>query len=68
MTEPHIAALSRLTTVPERDRRATEEIAGRLVAGLVRAVRRLRRARVTETAAVFSPRPRCDARARPGRG
>jgi hypothetical protein len=55
MTEPHIAALYQLSTMPERDRRATEETAGRMFAAMVRAVRRLRGARVTGTAAVLQP-------------
>ena len=42
MNELH---MYRLEMTPERDRRTTEETAGRMFAGIVRAVRRLRGAR-----------------------
>jgi hypothetical protein len=47
----NIAAMQQLTTMPERDRRATEETAGRMFAGVARAVRRLRGVRPTVTLA-----------------
>lgn len=45
MHDPHIAALLWVSTMSERDRRTTDETAGRLFAGWARAVRRLRRGR-----------------------
>ncbi|GAA0897020.1 hypothetical protein GCM10009557_71400 [Virgisporangium ochraceum] len=42
MNDPHIAALLWVSTMPERDRRTTDATAGRLFAGMARAIRRLR--------------------------
>jgi hypothetical protein len=45
MSDPHIYALLWMSTMSERDRRTTDETAGRMFAGLALAFRRLRGAR-----------------------
>jgi hypothetical protein len=57
MTDPHISALLWVSTMSERDRRTTDENAGRMFAGMVRVLRRLRRGRRTPPArtAVLQP-------------
>jgi hypothetical protein len=52
MNELHNAAMYQLATMPERDRHATEETAGRMFAGMARAARRLRGVRLTVKLAV----------------
>jgi len=68
MNDPHVSAMFWISTVSERDRRTTEETAGRMFAGITRAVRRLRGVRPVQEQRAVRPQVALSFTARPRTG
>jgi hypothetical protein len=65
MNDPHVSAMFWISTMSERDRRTTEESAGRMFAGIVGAVRRLRGVRPVREPRAVRPQVALSFKARP---